>query len=199
MPLRRLVFIVFVVGCAHGPYLGRSTTGRDPTRLERYALQRAASDLQCGPDELVVDPLGASGFRVDGCGRSQSYNCIAIPNSWSVLCNPILVAQPVAPPVFAVATTPAPPPQAIVPPPPAGPEVAAARAAIDAHGGGVLACNGGAAVAVDAVWDSSGRLVVAVVGHAGTAEEQCVQATLASTAVSPAGAGGHVIHAVEPH
>jgi hypothetical protein len=207
-PFALALAVLLVPACGgHREYLGRTANGREPNGIERNALMRAGVDLQCGPDELVVQPIGASAYRVDGCGRAITYLCVTMPGRWGrdVACTPSQVAQPAlggivyAQPVVTTTAAPPPPqapPQAIVPP---GPEVAAARAAIDSHAAGVLACNGGVAVAVDATWNAAGALTVNVVGHPGTPEEECVRASLSGTTVSPAGAGGHVMHAVEPH
>jgi hypothetical protein len=186
-------------GCAR-EFVGRTLNGRNPTRQERGALQRAAVDLSCDPEELVVGPIGASAYHVEGCGRAITYLCLLVPGGYggSVACSPSQPVQPTVQPVYVTTTTASTPPPQVIIPPPSGPEVAAARAAIDAHAAGVLACSGNTAVAVDANWDANGTLAVTVVGHAGTPEEECVRAALAGTIVSPPGAGGHVMHPIEP-
>jgi len=187
---------ILAIACSHD-FVGRTVSGRDPNRPERTALQRSATDLTCPPEELVLTPIGGSAYQVAGCGRELTYICVPIDGHWRYACTPEaprVVTQAVAPTYVTVEA----PPPATTAAPPSGPEAAAARAAIDAHASGVLACSGNAAVAVDGSWDASGALSVSVVGHAGTPEEECVRVALAGTMVSPAGAGGRVMHPIEP-
>lgn len=72
------------------------------------------------------------------------------------------------------------------------------RAQIDAHASTVLVCTDGASVAVALSWDPRGVVAVALRGRMhGTAEEACVQHTLADVHIASAGAAGSVLHPVE--
>lgn len=133
---------------------------------------------------------------MDGCGRTVSYTCMLVPNGGfgAIACAPI-------------ATTPAivmvqPPPQATPAPPPsyAAPsaETDAVRAALTSRAPSVLACVPDQAIALDVSWNASGALSVSLTGtRSGSAEEACVRAAYSGVVVSPAGAGGRVLHPIQ--
>ncbi len=201
-----LLVALTVMGCRSAPFVGRTTTGRDPNWVERGALERASADLACGPEELVVLDLGAGGFRVDGCGQTTSYTCLRVPNGGlrgGVVCSPnaraavVLVAQPTVQPAVQPASQPAAQP---VPAWATAPDTAidAARSVLTSRAPSVLACVPDAAIALDASWDTSGALSVSLTGpRAGSPEEACVRAAYVGVTVSPAGEGGRVIHPIQ--
>jgi hypothetical protein len=40
------------------------------------AQTRAANDLRCPQDQIVVTNIGGSSFRATGCGQEATYNCV---------------------------------------------------------------------------------------------------------------------------
>lgn len=40
------------------------------------AKTRAANDLRCSEDQIVVANIGGSSYRATGCGQEATYNCI---------------------------------------------------------------------------------------------------------------------------
>ncbi|MBN8611516.1 MAG: hypothetical protein J0L92_13065 [Deltaproteobacteria bacterium] len=53
-------------------------------------------------------------------------------------------------------------------------------------------------IALDVSWDASGALSVSLSGtRTGSAEEACVRAAYSGVVVSPAGAGGRVLHPIQ--
>lgn len=190
-----LLAALTIVACGSRPFVGQTTTGRDPNRVQRHALVRAAADLACSPEHLVLGDLGAGGYRVDGCGRSISYTCVLAPTGGmrgGVLCEPI--AAVAAPVVIIPQASPAPPPSYAAP----SAETDAVRAALTSRAPSVLACVPDQAIALDVSWDANGALAVSLTGaRAGSAEEACVRAAYAGVVVSPAGAGGRLLHPIQ--
>jgi hypothetical protein len=43
--------------------------------METTARTRAANDLKCGEDAVVVQNIGGSSYRATGCGQEATYNC----------------------------------------------------------------------------------------------------------------------------
>lgn len=75
---------------------------------------------------------------------------------------------------------------------------ASARSAIDAAHDAILACNGGAAIAVVGDWAPDGALTVHLPdARAGTPEDGCVRAATSGARLDPApGVAGSVLHAL---
>lgn len=44
--------------------------------METVAQTRAANDLRCPEEKIVVANIGGSSFRATGCGQEATYNCI---------------------------------------------------------------------------------------------------------------------------
>jgi hypothetical protein len=44
--------------------------------MEGVAHTRAANDLRCPEDKIVMTNIGGSSFRATGCGQEATYNCI---------------------------------------------------------------------------------------------------------------------------
>lgn len=44
--------------------------------MQGVAQTRAANDLRCPEDKIVVENIGGSSFRATGCGQEATYNCI---------------------------------------------------------------------------------------------------------------------------
>jgi hypothetical protein len=44
--------------------------------MEGIAKTRAANDLRCGEEQIVVTNIGGTSYRATGCGQEATYNCI---------------------------------------------------------------------------------------------------------------------------
>ena len=45
---------------------------------ERALLERAGKERSCGADKLTVTYLGASAYRVEGCGPPETFICVSV-------------------------------------------------------------------------------------------------------------------------
>ena len=43
--------------------------------METTAKTRAANDLKCSEDQIVVRNIGGSSYRATGCNQEATYNC----------------------------------------------------------------------------------------------------------------------------
>jgi hypothetical protein len=180
------------------------------THVDAPAEQAPASDsadvgraraaiARCGlaPETTVAIYVGVEGdlLRVEEPRGESDRACIdeALRGvTFATRSDAELVTFPVAPPAPAAAPAPVTPPT-----PDAGTETAARRA-IDAMHDAILACTGGAAIAVVGDWTDDGALTIHLPdARAGTAEDGCVRAAAAGARVDPApGQAGSVLHAL---
>lgn len=202
MTTRRRLILSFatlvLTACAPGTIVGpvRTAHGVEMQEIDAgslYALRRASAEIPCPEDQVAVQPIGAGGYRVDGCGALMTYDCIHTPRGG--LCQ--LRERQTWVAVDAVAAAPADAPP--TPRPSAdSPAATAAREAIRSRTASVLACVGGEAVALDVTWSAEGVLDATLRGsRAGTDEDACVRAAVADLRIPATGEAGHLVHAVQ--
>ena len=62
--------------------LSLSMLGCATTAAETALRERASKERACTADKLTVTSLGASAYRVEGCGPPETFICIAYQQGW---------------------------------------------------------------------------------------------------------------------
>lgn len=194
--------IVGPVRTAHGVEMQEIDAG------SLYALRRASGEIPCPEEQLAVQPIGAGGYRVDGCGALMTYDCIHTPRgglcqlrerqTWVERAAPVTARDSTA----HDSTTQGDTVQGDTPPTTSASAdsstASAAREAIRTRTASVLACVGSDAIALEVTWTAEGTLDASLRGSLhGTEEEACVRAAIADLTVPAPGTAGRVLHAVQ--
>ncbi len=66
-----------VAGCRRGRVEAGTSTATARNGVERAALERATSEIPCPSTALRLTAMGASSYRVTGCGSFVTYTCTA--------------------------------------------------------------------------------------------------------------------------
>jgi len=70
----RLAIVFFFASAAAATSVGCVT-------MQGTAQTRAANDLRCPEEQVVVANIGGSSYRATGCGQEATYNCGASTGS----------------------------------------------------------------------------------------------------------------------
>jgi hypothetical protein len=96
--ISRLLFLlvsVLALGACHRR-LPEGTRGPKASAFQNSVQTRAAFDLSCPAEQLVVTELNASTFGAVGCGKKASYNCLCMFYSWGRCTKPVCSADVVS-------------------------------------------------------------------------------------------------------